>query len=118
MGTLKYTINMFPKSENAHKFPSSNPAILQRIPKAATNNAIQRTVLIQILSLRIRLAAISEKLIIPRRHVNANRQKQNVTRNVITAFIAVPGVSAAIDAVNFGSLSSSAQAAAPSPVQQ
>ena len=41
---------------------------------------IQRTILMQILSLRIRFAAISEKLIIPRRQVNAKRQKHNVTR--------------------------------------
>ena len=72
----------------------------------------------QTASLRIRLAAISEKLIIPRRQVNANNPKHNVTKNVMIAFMDVPGVSTAMDSVNFGSLSSAAHASAPSPVQQ
>ena len=109
---------MFPRSENAHKLPSSSPAILQRIPKAATKSATQRTMLIQMESLRIRFAAISEKLIIPSNVVNATSPNHNVTKKVTTALKAVPGVISAMDAVNFGSLSSSAQAAAPSPVQQ
>ena len=93
----------------AQRFPSSSPAMLHRIPNAATKSPIQRTILIQILSLRIRFAAISEKLIIPSRQVNANKQKQNVTRKVTIPFIAVPGVRTAMDSVYLGSLSRACQ---------
>ena len=50
----------------------------------------------------IRLAAISEKLIMPTKQVNANRQKQKVIRKVTTAFSAVPGVSSAAEDRNLG----------------
>ena len=79
---------------------------------------MQRTKLIHILSLRIRFAAISEKLIIPSRQVNANRQKHKVTRKVTIPFIAVPGVRTAIDSVYLGSLSNACQVSASAPVQQ
>ena len=46
MGTLKNTIKILPKSENAQRFPNSKPAILHKIPKAATAKATIRTPLI------------------------------------------------------------------------
>ena len=74
--------------------------------------------LIQMESLRIRFAAISEKLIIPSNVVNANSPKHNVTKKVTTVLKAVPGVISAMEAVNFGSLSSAAHASPSAPVQQ
>ena len=53
----------------------SYPAILQKIPKAATNTPVPRIQLINTGEDEIRLAAISEKVIIPTIVVYAKRQK-------------------------------------------
>ena len=50
--------------------------MLQRIPNAATKSAMILTVPIHAFDLLIRFAQISEKLIIPSKQVNANKQKQ------------------------------------------
>ena len=84
------------------------------IPKQITAISIIRTTFINAVLWLILLAQISEKDINPRRQVNAKSPKHKDTSKVTRLLKAVPGVSSATDARNFGSLPSSNQASAES----
>ena len=70
------------------------------------------TTLIQAFDLLIRFAQISEKLIIPTKQVNANKQKQNVIKNATIGCNPSNGVKDLAEARNFGKRSIAIKASA------
>ena len=111
-------MRILPRSDIDQRLPRSRPASEHVIPNAVMNIP---SILIKFIKPRERLilfAAISEKLIMPIRHVKAKRQKANVSRKATTELKLVPGVSSLADARNFGSLSIAIHASESLPVQR